>query len=134
STHPNVEECIRSFTSPSCSHLNQSLMELGALICSPKSPRCPDCPLKSNCIAHRKRIVHLLPNIPRRIPATPRRFFAFVINRNSRFLVRQRPSGVVNAHLWEFPNLETNGETDLNKIAQTALGFRPESLQQLRTI
>jgi A/G-specific adenine glycosylase len=118
----------------SCSHLNQSLMELGALICTPKNPRCADCPLKSNCVAHRKRIVHLLPTIPRRAPATSRRFFAFVINRNSRFLVRQRPAGVVNAHLWEFPNIEINGDTDINKIAQTALGFRPDSLKPARTI
>jgi A/G-specific adenine glycosylase len=121
-------------TTQNCSHLNQSLMELGALICTPKTPRCSDCPLKSNCVAHRKRIVHLLPNIPRRAPATSRHFFAFVIHRNSRFLVRQRPPGVVNAHLWEFPNIEINGDTDTNKIAKTALGFRPVSLEQLRTI
>jgi len=109
-------------------------MELGALTCTPKNPRCSDCPLKSNCVAHRKRIVHLLPNIARRAPATSRRFIAFVINRNSRFLVRQRPAGVVNAHLWEFPNIEINGETDIDKIAQTALGFRPPGLEPTRTI
>jgi A/G-specific adenine glycosylase len=117
-----------------CSHLNQSLMELGALICTPKNPRCVDCPLKSKCVAHRKRIVHLLPNTPRRAPAISRHFLAFVINRNTRFLIRQRPAGVVNAHLWEFPNIEINGETDIHKIAETTLGFRPESLRQLRTI
>jgi A/G-specific adenine glycosylase len=109
-------------------------MELGALICTPKNPRCSDCPLNSDCIAHRKRIVHLLPNVPRRAPATSRRFFAFVIHRNSRFLVRQRPPGVVNAHLWEFPNIEINGDTNINKIAKTALGFLPASLEQLQTL
>jgi A/G-specific adenine glycosylase len=127
----NDEHDVGTF---SCSHLNQSLMELGALICTPKNPRCSDCPLKSNCVAHRKRIIHLLPNIPRRAPATSRRFFAFVIHRNSRFLVRQRPPGVVNAHLWEFPNIEINGDTDINKIAKTTLGFHPVSLEQLGTI
>jgi A/G-specific adenine glycosylase len=117
-----------------CSHLNQSLMELGALICTPKNPRCSDCPVSSSCVARRKRIVHLLPNRPGRTPATSRRFFAFVINQNSRFLVRQRPAGVVNAHLWEFPNIEINGETDPTKIAKTALGFHPVSLKPTRTI
>src|SRR5258707_674998 len=48
-------------TPNNCSHLNQSLMELGALICTPKNPRCSDCPLKSKCVADRKRIVYLLP-------------------------------------------------------------------------
>lgn len=117
-----------------CSDFNQSLMEFGALVCMPKHPRCCECPLKSNCVAYRKRIVHLLPNLPRRAPAIARRFVAFVIKRDSRYLVRQRPAGVVNAHLWEFPNLEMNGETDIKKIAHRVLRFRPKSLEPIKTI
>jgi len=120
--------------SPSYSQFNQALMELGALICTPRKPRCSKCPLKTNCVARRKRIVHLLPNLPGRAGVISRRFFAFVIERNSRFFVRQRPAGVVNAHLWEFPNIEVNGETDLNEVAKTSLGFSPESLEKIRTI
>jgi A/G-specific adenine glycosylase len=120
--------------SPSYSQFNQSLMELGALICTPRNPRCSECPLRTDCVAHRKGVVHLLPNLARRVPATSRRFFAFVIRRNSRYLVRQRPAGVVNAHLWEFPNIEVKGETDLNKVAKTSLGFSPESLEKFHTI
>lgn len=33
---------------------NQALMELGALICSPKSPKCGSCPLAESCVAHQK--------------------------------------------------------------------------------
>jgi adenine-specific DNA glycosylase len=43
---------------------------------------------------------------PPRAPATERRFMAFVARKQNRFLVRQRPGGAVNAHLWEFPNVE----------------------------
>jgi A/G-specific adenine glycosylase len=57
-----------------------------------------------------------------------------VVQREARFLVRQRPAGIVNAHLWEFPNAEVNGETDIKKIAQAVLGFRPESVELSRTI
>jgi A/G-specific adenine glycosylase len=32
---------------------------------------------------------------------------AFVIEHKGKFLVRRRPAGGVNAHLWEFPNVET---------------------------
>lgn len=117
-----------------CSHLNQSLMELGALVCTPKNPRCAECPLKAICVARSKNIVHLLPKIPRRAPTTSRHFLAFVIKRNSRYLVRQRPADVVNAHLWEFPNVEANGESDLAKIAKTVLAFRPESVELARII
>ncbi len=86
--------------------LNQSLMELGALICTPRNPQCPICPVKKLCAAFRKNRVNELPNLGKREAATPRRFVAFVVERNGRFLVRQRPAGVVNAHLWEFPNAE----------------------------
>ncbi len=51
-----------------------------------------------------------LPNLGKREAATVRRFIAFVIKHKGKFLVRQRPAGVVNAHLWEFPNIETNGD------------------------
>jgi A/G-specific adenine glycosylase len=89
-----------------CSRLNQSLMELGALICTPKQPRCGECPVASYCVAYRENRVETLPAPARRVKVTARRFVAFIAQRGSRFLVRQRPAGVVNAHLWEFPNVE----------------------------
>ena len=89
-----------------CSHFNQSLMELGALVCTPRNPQCPVCPVKKLCVAFRENRAAELPNLGRRTATTTRRFIAFVIERNGKFLVRQRPAGVVNAHLWEFPNVE----------------------------
>ncbi len=89
-----------------CSHLNQALMELGALICAPKQPRCDACPVAAHCVALRERRVEHLPALPPRAAVTHRRFAAFVAKKGPRFLVRQRPAGVVNAHLWEFPNVE----------------------------
>jgi len=88
------------------SALNQSLMELGALICTPRQPQCPVCPVKKLCVAFRENRVAELPNLGRRTATTARRFIAFVIERNGKYFVRQRPAGVVNAHLWEFPNVE----------------------------
>jgi len=92
-----------------CSHLNQSLMELGALICSPRGPQCLLCPVQKLCIAFKEGRTEELPNLGKREAATARHFIAFVIEHSGKFLVRQRPAGVVNAHLWEFPNVETNG-------------------------
>jgi A/G-specific adenine glycosylase len=40
-------------SSPTCSNLNQSLMELGALVCTPRQPQCPVCPVKKLCVAFR---------------------------------------------------------------------------------
>ena len=90
----------------SCSFLNQSLMELGALVCTPRNPQCRICPVKKLCVAFRENRVDELPNLDRRAAASARHFVAFVVEKNGCFLVRQRPAGVVNAHLWEFPNME----------------------------
>lgn len=89
-----------------CSHLNQSLMELGALVCTPRNPQCGLCPVKKMCVAFRENRTAELPNLGKRATTTERRFVARIFQRGGKFLVRQRPAGVVNAHLWEFPNEE----------------------------
>ncbi len=107
----------------SCSRLNQSLMELGALMCTARNPRCDLCPLAQHCTARREDRVGDFPHPTRRAKATPRRFVAFVVARDGRFLARQRPAGVVNAQLWEFPNVELPQEdSDLEKAGCKALG------------
>ena len=94
-----------------CSHLNQSLMELGALICTPRSPNCAACSVNRLCIARRQGLQEQLPKLAKPIKPTSRRFLAFIVERNGKLLVRQRPAGVVNAHLWEFPNVEVGAAT-----------------------
>lgn len=111
---PSFANFASSRDIPRCSFLNQSLMELGALICTPRSPNCIACPVQKLCTAHKENLQDQLPNLGKRATATERRFLAFVVERDGKFLVRQRPAGVVNAYLWEFPNIEVaanNGRT-----------------------
>ena len=118
-----------------CSHLNQSLMELGALVCTPRNPQCMICPVQKLCMACAENRVEELPNLGKREKATARRFAAFVIERNGKFLVRQRPAGVVNAHLWEFPNIEVTGaRLDLPEIFKSEFGGVPEKISPLGTV
>jgi A/G-specific adenine glycosylase len=122
-------------SSPTCSHLNQSLMELGALICTPRSPQCLICPVKKLCVASAENRVEELPNLGKREAATARHFIAFAVERNGRFLVQQRPAGVVNAHLWEFPNAETHGvKPAAAAVFASIFGFVPPEVQPLCTV
>ncbi len=100
----------RRETFPHCSYLNQSLMELGALICTPRQTKCDECPIQQHCSAFRENRVHALPNLGERVATTDRRFVAFIVEQKGKFFVQQRPEGVVNAHLWEFPNFEITGK------------------------
>ncbi len=117
-----------------CSHLNQSLMELGALICNPRDPKCLVCPIAKHCFAFQNNRVSEFPNLEKRATATARRFTAFVIEHDGKFLVQQRPAGVVNAHLWEFPNVELNGEPVNALTVKGLFGFTPQEIKALCTI
>lgn len=118
-----------------CSHLNQSLMELGALVCTPRNPQCSICPIKKSCVASKQNRVEELPNLGKRAAATARRFVAFVVECRGKYLVHQRPEKVVNAHLWEFPNVEVNGAPiSPAEIFKSQFGFVPPTLQPLPVV
>ena len=89
-----------------CSDLNQGLMELGALICTPKNPICGKCPVVGFCAAHKKGVIDRYPQSSPPKKQKQRVHFAFVLEKNGAVLIRQRGSGQVNAGFWEFPNFE----------------------------
>ena len=131
----NQQSTINNQKFPACSHLNQSLMELGALLCTPRDPKCSACPISSRCFAFQKKRIAEFPNLDKRPTATVRRFAAFIVENRGKFLVRQRPATVVNAHLWEFPNIELNGApTNPKDAAHEVLGFTPNNMKSLCTI
>ena len=126
---------VSRHSSLSCSHLNQSLMELGALVCTPRTPQCLICPVQKLCIAFADNSTDVLPNLGKRAAATARHFIAFVVEKNGKVLVRQRPAGVVNAHLWEFPNAETAvAGQDMKEIFKSIFGIAPPEVQPLCTV
>ena len=110
-------------------------MELGALVCTPRSPDCANCPVRKYCIAFRENRQEALPNLSKRAASTERRFIAFVVERNGKYLVHQRPAGVVNAHLWEFPNVEVGARADdPQHSAAKELGLKPTGIEPIRSI
>jgi A/G-specific adenine glycosylase len=101
-----------------CARLNQALMELGALLCTPKHPDCSACPWQELCSAHRLGIQTLIPK-PRPRPATIRLHQqAFVITRHNQFWLRQRPEQGTNAGLWEFPTVAGHHTRAASRLRQ----------------
>jgi A/G-specific adenine glycosylase len=126
---------VTRHSSFACSHLNQSLMELGALVCTPRNPQCQICPARKHCVAFRENRIEELPNLGRRTAATARHFIAFVVEQDGKFLVRQRPEGIVNAHLWEFPNVEVNGgKPSAKEVFKSQFGFTTKDFYPLATV
>jgi len=131
SAHPSlITNHSSHLLSGPCSALNQSLMELGATVCTPQNPQCPRCPVRARCAGRGEGRVDQLPNLGPRAAATSREFHTFVVERAGKFLVTQRPAGVVNAGLWEFPNLEVTGPNSvpaasLKQLLQVAAPCEP---------
>lgn len=89
---------------------NQALMELGALVCTPKAPGCQRCPLSGECLAYAHGSQNDLPARAEK-PAVPHFIVtAAVIQQGDKVLVAQRPQGGLLGGLWEFPGgkLETS--------------------------
>ena len=114
-----------------CSALNQALMELGATVCKPRQPECGRCPLRKNCAALTSNSVDLLPNLDKRPSATKKTFTAVVIESDGRYLVRRRPGGGVNAHYWEFPNVEVSASASHKAAAES---FKKSSGLELKNL
>lgn len=82
---------------------NQAVMELGAVVCTPKQPLCLQCPLQQHCKALKARAVHKYPHRTARRTVGHQRWVAGVVVKNGRLLLTQRPGKGLLAGLWEFP-------------------------------
>lgn len=88
---------------------NQALMELGATVCTPRAPRCTECPWAGECRALARGLVEELPRTrPRPAPVEVELTIA-VAERGGALLLRRRPEGGRMAGLWEFPTREEPG-------------------------
>ena len=88
---------------------NESLMELGATVCTPQNPRCGRCPVRRLCVALRRGWVERLPNTGKRPASRLVRQRALLIWRGGRVLVRQRQADGLLGGFWEFPDVAPAG-------------------------
>ena len=101
---------------------NQALMELGATVCTPRSPRCDTCPLAAQCLARERQLVELLPELPARPKPTQVHMVAAVAARGERVLVvKLRDDAPRWAGMWLFPNAEVGGSETSEAAVQRAL-------------
>jgi A/G-specific adenine glycosylase len=82
---------------------NQALMELGALVCLSRNPRCKICPIMNECKAFSLDLVLERPVLP----TSPRTIFiemaTGILEHDGRVLIQKRKSNGVWPNLWEFP-------------------------------
>jgi A/G-specific adenine glycosylase len=118
--------------------LNQALMELGALVCTPRSPDCADCPLRRRCRGH---AAGRAAELPRKAPrAAPRAVeaVAVLLARGDRFLAVRRPPRGLLGGLWELPGGDlTRGErpgAGVTRALRERVGLEPLRARRLGAV
>lgn len=84
---------------------NQSVMELGALICTPRQPRCGACPVAAGCVGRARGIAA---SLPRRAPKAARpvvRVACAFVTDGARLLLVKRDDGLLRG-TWALPERE----------------------------
>ncbi len=100
---------------PDPGSLNEALMELGAVICTPRAPSCERCPVSRHCRAFQRGVQENLP-LPR--PAARQRVVhhhAVVIfrgrgrgrGRDRKLLLERRPTNGLWSRMWQVPTIES---------------------------
>ncbi|WP_174615970.1 A/G-specific adenine glycosylase [Virgibacillus ihumii] len=86
------------------SSFNQGIMELGALICTPKSPMCMFCPIQEHCQAYAEGIEE---DLPVKSKAKKQKKIPYIVlliqNEQNQYVIEKRPDRGLLANLYQFP-------------------------------
>jgi len=102
---------------------NQALMELGALVCTPRTPLCGRCPVRDACEARARELVDRIPRVKKRQKVQSIVLAGVLVKRGGRVLMtRQPPDARLLRAMWLFPSVEVD-----------SLGEAPRRLSQHAT-
>lgn len=98
-------------SSPSSGPVNEGLMELGALVCTPRSPSCGDCPWRRSCRAHAAAAVDHYPVKAKKQTRKALRVAAVVVvDGEGHLWLERRASRGLFGGLWEPPGVVVDGD------------------------
>ncbi len=102
----------------------QSLMDLGATLCSPRSPRCDLCPWAKDCLARQKGGAEGFPKRAKRVKKPQKKAIAFVLfDRKGRVFLQKRPEKGLLAGMMGVPTTPLKARKPLSW--EEALAYAP---------
>lgn len=85
---------------------NEGLMELGAVVCLPRGPKCEVCPLASLCVARRMGRQEEFPGAKERVRRVRVHHHAVVVRDRGKVLLERRPEDGMWGRMWQVPTVE----------------------------
>jgi A/G-specific adenine glycosylase len=95
---------------------NQAIMELGALICTPKKPDCEQCPLNDQCEARLKKNWSSLPVKAKKTKVKDRYFHYLIYESAGKTILEQRIQKDIWHKLYQFPLIESNRALSVEEL------------------
>lgn len=107
-TRRRFEKIVRELISKEDpSAFNQGLMDLGALICIPRSPRCEQCPVQKFCRAYKHGLARELPIRKTNTRQKTKHYISICLfDEKGNIAIEQRDSKGLLANMWQFPMIE----------------------------
>lgn len=133
STRKAYEQELLPYVQENAGTFNQSMMELGALICTPKNPLCLFCPVQENCEAFKEGTVLDLPVKTKTTKKKTIKQNVFLIrNKAGHYLIEKRQERLLNG-MWQFPMFEEpNAFKQLQNKLDKTLNCVEESVFHLK--
>lgn len=99
---------------------NQSVMELGALVCTPKNPSCDNCPVQLNCKAFETNTQLSLPFKEKKTKVKEVFYYYMVFKTDQRILLNKRTQKGIWQNLHDFPLIESDKRLPLEEAISKA--------------
>ncbi|QZE14707.1 A/G-specific adenine glycosylase [Halosquirtibacter laminarini] len=133
STYKHIDSLIREmylYSHPK--ELNEAIIELGALVCTPTNPQCTSCPLHGECIARQTGSIGQIPKtISKRKPKERHLHFIIIKGINHTIYIEQRNkkdiwNGLYTPYLIEEELDEISEKTLILNLAKE--GIKPDTI------
>lgn len=116
---------------------NQAVMDFGATWCTPRNPRCADCPMSPDCVAFQQNQIELFPVKSKKLEKKDRFFHYLVISAGEHTFLQKRLEKDIWQQLYEFPMIEKEalasdaGDLSQSPIWQALIGEKPYVLKAI---
>lgn len=131
-TRKAFEKELETYVQEDSGTFNQAMMELGALICTPKNPLCLFCPVQEHCEAFEQGTVEQLPVKTTKVKKKHIKQNVYIVrNEKGDLLIEKRTQKLLN-NMWEFPMYEAESNENINTQLSTEIEFQAKPVYSLK--